>query len=110
MNIDYYLNRVKLELTGGVLQSEIDDKGYKDIINLALQDLNRYYNQTQLVKSSASTCIDLTKLEEKNNIKINSVVFVYRATGTGMAGGPQTTDPVSISYWNMAFGGRGVGS
>ena len=108
MNIEYYVNRVKLELTGGVLQSEIDDDGFKNIVNLALQDLNRYYDQTALVQSSAGTCIDLAKLEEKNKIKIGSVAFVYRANGTGLAGGAQTTDPVSVGFWNMAFGSRGI--
>lgn len=110
MTIEYYVNRIKLELTGGVLQSEIDDDGYKNIINLALQDLNRYYDETQLVKSQASSCIDLTKIEEKNNVKVGTVVFVYRTTGAGMAGSAETTDPVSISYWNTAFGGRGIGN
>jgi len=108
MNIEYYVNRIKLELTGGVLHSEIDDDGYKNIINLALQDLNRYYDQSALVQSTAKSCIDLTELEEKNHIKIGSVAFVYRSQGTGMAGGAQTTDPVSIGYWNMAFGSRGI--
>ena len=110
MNIEYYVNRIKLELTGGVLQSEIDDAGFKNIINLALQDLNRYYDQTALVQSTAGTCIDLAKLEKDNNIKIGSVAFIYRANGTGLAGGAQTTDPVSVAYWNMAFGSRGIGT
>lgn len=110
MNIEYYVNRIKLELTGGVLESEIDDDGFKNIINLALQDLNRYYDQTALVQWTAGGCIDLTEIEKKNNIKIGSVAFIYRAQGTGLAGGAQTTDPVSVAYWNMAFGSRGIGT
>lgn len=99
MTTDYYINNIKLQLTGGVLQSEIDDAGFKDIINLALQELNRYYDETQLVQSDGGTCIDLTKLEEKCGVKINSVSSIYRSRGIGTTSsqGPNT-DPVHVAY------------
>ena len=99
MTLEYYINRIKLELTGGVLQTEIDDKGFKDIINIALQDLNRYYDQTQLIESDSSSCIDLTALEEKAGVKINNVAHVYRTNAVGStSSGMGSTDPMSVAY------------
>ena len=111
MTIEYFINNIKLQLTGGVLQSEIDDDGYKNIINLALQEMNRYYDETQLVETNAESCIDLTKLEENKHVKINSVSFVYRATGVGTTSSTgSSTDPMAVAYWNMSnnFGGYGT--
>lgn len=112
MNIEYYLNRIKLQITGGILTSEIDDNKLKDIVNLALQDINRYYDETQLIEvTNPGGCIDLAELEENNNIKINNIATIYRTTSVGSTtSGMGSTDPMTVAYWNMAnnFGGYGT--
>ena len=111
MTIEYYVNKIKLMLTGGVLQSEIDDEGFAAIVKMALQEVNRYYDATQLVTVPASGCIDLAEVEEANGIKINTVSAIYREHGIGTTTSAENySDPMAIAYWNMAnnFGGYGT--
>ena len=104
MNLEYYVDRLKFDLTGDVLESEITDEGYTRIINYSLQMLNRYYSSTQLVQVPIQNnrCIDLADVEEKSNIKINSVVSIHRTQPNGATSTSSTTDPMLLSQWNLA--------
>ena len=68
-------------------------------LNIALKELNRYYDSTCLITATASSCIDLIKLQEDNNIKMSSVSNVYRTSPVGStstsSGG--TSDPMFIA-------------
>ena len=71
------LEITKLQLFGGVLESEITDDNFKRIIDMALKELNTYYNATKLLTLAASSCIDLEPYPE-----IYNVVNVYRSDAT----------------------------
>lgn len=100
MELKDYIDSIKFQLTGGVLESEIDDKGYENIVNMSLKELNRYYNGTRLLELDCSgSCLDISDHPE-----INTVVNVYRLNGTSM--GPDssvssTVDPVAMSQLQM---------
>ena len=78
-----YIDKIKFQLTGGVLESELDDKAYKQIINIALEEMNNYYNVTELLQVNASSCIDL-----KDYPRVLNVVGVHRTSGLNV---PTTT-------------------
>ncbi len=110
MDLNYYVDKIRFQLTGGVLETELEDSSFVKIINLALQEMNRYYDSTQLVQVSAASCIDLAKVEEDNGIKISSISNVYRTNAlagaaTGADGITTTTnfvDPIKMAQWNLA--------
>jgi len=110
LNLEYYVDKIKFQLTGNVLESELTDDDYAQIIKISLQEINRYYNQTGLVQVSGSRCVDLNKVEEDNDIEISSVVSVHRTKAPGMQTTTSTTDPMYIAYWNTGFGNMGAGS
>lgn len=98
MEIRDYVDQLKLELTGRVLQSEITDEEFENIVNLSVRELNRYYNGLKLMTVNASSCIDL-----KPYTDINSVVNVYRQRGVGIAKAADSSasDPVFMSQLQM---------
>lgn len=107
MDICYYLNYVKLMTTGDVLETELSDDTIVKAINVALQELNRYYNVSQLIYVGATgSCIDLQKVEEDNDIEINYVSNVYRTQALGSSqqesSGSSYVDPVYSSYWTQS--------
>ena len=110
MNLDYYVNYIKNDLTAfGLLETELSEDAWNHIVEAAMQELLRYYDQTGFVTAAASSCIDLTKLEEANNIKISSISNVYNtsiAGGTATADGVYYTDPAWLGFWQTGFGGR----
>lgn len=104
MELSEYVNQIKFQLTGGILENELKDKDIEQIVGFALKELNRYYDSTCLITATASSCIDLIKLQEDNNIKMSSVSNVYRTSPVGStstsSGG--TSDPMFIAQWNFA--------
>lgn len=101
MTLEEYIEEIKFELTGDLLNSEITDDGYAKIVNYSLREINRYYDNTSLVQTTASRCVDLAQLEKDNNISIYFVSNIYRSKPVG--GGTDTTnvDPMSIMQWNL---------
>ena len=75
MQMQFYVDEIKLRLTGGVLELEIDDATIMKIVNSAFREMQRYIDSTVLETIPFSRCIDL------NPRKINSVVRIYRAEG-----------------------------
>ena len=106
MEIEEYREQIKFLITGGILESELRDEDFDKIINYALQEVNRYYDSTQLIQVSPSGCIDLAQLEEDNGIKINSISNVYRATATatGTTATQPSMDPMTVSQWQLMNG------
>lgn len=104
MELSEYVDQIKFQLTGGILENELKDEDIEKIIGFSLRELNRYYDSTKLITVDGSNCIDLTGLEEDNDIKISSISNVYRTTPIGSSststGG--TSDPMFIAQWNFA--------
>lgn len=102
MNLEYYINKTKFSVTGGILECELDDDKFAYIIEMALQELNRFYDSTQLVQVGSEKVIDLKKVEEDNKIQINSVSAIYRVKPNGTTSMSVGTDPMLLSQWNLA--------
>jgi len=80
MNLQEYIDDVKLELTGGILELEMPDETIGRYVKLALREIQRYLNSTQLVTIPCSSCIDL---EDANLFPdgVSSVTNIYRPRG-----------------------------
>lgn len=94
-----YIEDVKLELTGGVLELEIPDDTIGRVVNRAFGELQRYIDETRLVEVPFSRCIDLSGFKHRN------IVGVYRtnAVGDTPSGADGMMDPMYASIW-MTFG------
>ena len=101
------VEEIKLELTGQVLEMELDDSTLDLTINKALRELQRYWDETTLVTIPYASCINYagTPLEESR-----SIVGVYRTVGVGNsedAGNSVTMDPMYAQQW-MVFSNAGT--
>lgn len=109
MNTNDLREEIKLRLTGGILELELDDTTIDRLINSSLREVQRYINTTKLITIPYSKCIDLKSTEDpltKNNIKVNAIVGVYRTHGS--TDNAESTDPMMMSMWQM-LGGYGNG-
>lgn len=101
MKMQGYLDEIKLALTGGVLELELDDKALQQIVNSAMREMQRYICSTKIITVPYKRCITLTDY----NIKVNAVVRVYRASAAGTAVGENndyaTVDPMQVSLWQL---------
>ena len=101
------VEEIKLELTGQVLEIELDDSTLDLTINKALRELQRYWDETTLVTIPYASCINYagTPLEESS-----SSVRIYRTVGVGNsedAGNSVTMDPMYAQQW-MVFSNAGT--
>ena len=101
------VEELKLELTGQVLEMELDDSTLDLTINKALRELQRYWDETTLVTIPYASCINYagTPLEESS-----SIVRVYRTVGVGNsedASNSVTMDPMYAQQW-MVFSNAGT--
>lgn len=110
MDITAYREEIRLRLTGGLLDLELDDVTIDRIIQSCLREIQRYICSTKLLTIPFSKCIDLSKVKDENDepIKINSVVRIYRALGfTSDSSESYTTspvDPMQASQWQLISG------
>ena len=66
-NMDFYIQEIKLMLTGGVLELEIDDATIAKIVDAAFREIQRYIDTVVYETIPYQNCIDLSPR------KINSV-------------------------------------
>lgn len=114
MELQDYIEEIKLEVTGGLLELEIPDETLALVVKKSLREVQRFIDETRLITVPFSSCIDLSSAKDKNGKEIktvSSVVNVYRTQGyTGdMNSGPITsdTDPVFAQMY-LAFGSGGT--
>lgn len=102
MNINAYIDEIKLKLTGGVLDLEISDEAISKTIYSAMREVQRYIDTTRTITIPYSSCIDLT------SYNVSSVSRVYRAEGyfaeDGTGIGTSTGDPVYMAQIQMLSG------
>jgi hypothetical protein len=105
MTITDIIEEIKLELTGGILELEIDDNALESVIKKALRELERYWDETTLITVPAAQCIDYAGYEPE----ISSIVRVYRTQGVGenMESGNYNLDPMYAQQW-MLFSNGGT--
>lgn len=106
MEMNLIREEVKLKLTGGVLELELDDATIDKVINSAFREVQRYINTTAIVKLKYAPCIDLS------TIKVSTVVDVYR-TQSYMSGDADVSnsmlDPMYVAQWQLLSGLGGPG-
>ena len=102
MNINAYIDEIKLKLTGGVLDLEITDEAISKTIYSAMREVQRYIDTTRTITIPYSSCIDLT------SYNVSSVSRVYRAEGyfaeDGTGIGTSPGDPVYMAQIQMLSG------
>lgn len=107
MQLEDIIAEIKLELTGGVLEIEIEDDTIKSVINKALRELERFWDETTMITIPFASCIDLNNSEFYE--KVSSIVKVYRTEGIGDAnvGNSSNFDPMYAQQW-MLFSSGGT--
>lgn len=99
MTLQEYVEDIKLDLTGGLLQLEITDETIGQVVNKALREIQRYIDITKLVTVPFSKCIDL------KDFNYSSITAVYRVNS--FLGNDDTTlgmaDPMYAQQW-LIFG------
>lgn len=102
-----YVDAIKLEITGGVLELEIPDETLGKVVDRALKEIQRYIDSTELMTVPYASCIDL------KDAPISSIFRVYRTEGlngdsSSKNGGYQSAvDPMYAQTW-MAFTNGGT--
>lgn len=93
-----FRDEIKLAITGGLLDLEIDDTIIDKIIDSSIRELQRYIDTTVFETIPYSTCIDL------NPRKVNTVVSVYRTEGFSSSNN-NISDPIYASQWALLSSG-----
>lgn len=88
MELKDYINDIKLELTGGILQLEVDDKTLAKVVHKALKEVQRYSDETRFMTIPYAHCIDLDGSE------VSRVISVYRTSADGGSCDTSATDPM----------------
>lgn len=99
------IEEIKLELTGGLLELEIEDAQIELVVKKALRELQRYWDESSFITVPFESCIDLTKYQ----LDSCSIVKVYRMTGMGEGGSEinAMTDPLYAQQF-MIFSNAGT--
>lgn len=104
IDIVAYRELIKVQLTGDLLDLELEDSTIDKIINAALIEVQRYICSTELATIPYSRCIDLNDMKDQfgREVKISSVSRIYRTTGYTSSGSGNGTnsgmlDPMYVS-------------
>lgn len=105
MKLEEIIDEIKLELTGYVLDMEVTDETLVQVVNKALRELTRYWDETSMITVPFASCINLDGEFFKE--KVSSIIKVYRTEGTGEAasGISAVTDPVYMAQFAIFSNG-----
>lgn len=99
MQMSAYTDEIKLALTGGVLDLELDDAALQKIVNSALREIQRYICSTKIITLPYQRCINLKPYNP------NSVTNVYRARADASTSNSEYdysgVDPVQVGLWQL---------
>lgn len=109
MDITALRDEIRLKLTGGLLDLELDDVSLDKIIQSTLRELQRYIASTKLITIPFNKCIDLSTVKDAggNLIKVSSVSRIYRSQGFTVDDNEnpnQAIDPMQASQWQLLSG------
>ena len=102
MDMASYIDEIKFQLTGGVLDCELTDESFQKIIMMALREIQRYINTTKIVTLPYKECLDLS------DFKVSSIYRVYRAQGYLSSNSKGSMDPMYMAQWQL-MSGMGTG-
>ena len=103
MTMQEVIAEIKLELTGYILDVEIDDTTIESVVKKSMRELERYWDETTLVTMPFASCIDLANSELDLKEKVSTIVKVYRTDAIG-----ETTnmgDPAYMQQWKLFSNG-----
>ena len=104
MKLEDVLSEIKLELTGYILDMEIDDETLVSVVKKSLRELERFWDETTMITVPFASCIDLTGEFFKE--KVSSIVKIYRTDGVGDASGLSVTnDPIQMAQFAIFSNG-----
>lgn len=105
MKLEDILSEIKLELTGYVLDIEINDETLVSVVKKSLRELERFWDETTMITIPFASCIDLEG--EFFREKVSSIVKVYRTEGVGDASGGLSVanDPVQMAQFAIFSNG-----
>lgn len=104
MKLEDVLDEIKLELTGYVLDMEINDETLVSVVKKALRELERFWDETTMITVPFASCIDLEG--EFFREKVSSIVKVYRTEGLGDADGVSVmNDPIQMAQFAIFSNG-----
>lgn len=109
MDITALRDEIRLKLTGGLLDLELDDVTIDKIIQSTLRELQRYIANTRLITVPFEKCIDLSTVKDITGkpIKVSSVSRIYRTNGFVVDDNEnpnQAVDPMQASQWQLLSG------
>ena len=108
MNKSAYRDEIRLRLTGGLLELELDDSTLDKVIDAAMREIQRYICSTKIITIPYSKCIDLSQVKDEsgNNIKVSSISRIFRTNGyldtSADRGG--MLDPMYVAQWQLLSG------
>lgn len=105
MKLEDVLDEVKLELTGHILEMEVNDETLVSVVKKALRELERFWDETTMITVPFASCIDLDG--EFFREKVSSIVKIYRTEGVGdsSAGLSVMNDPVQMAQFAIFSNG-----
>jgi hypothetical protein len=105
MKLEEVIDEIKLELTGYILDMEITDETLVQVINKALRELERYFDESTMISVPFASCINLDGEFFKENV--SSIIKVYRTEGSGESttGLSVVTDPVYMAQFAIFSNG-----
>jgi len=101
MKISAYRDEIKTQLTGGVLELELNNATLDKLINSAFREVQRYINTVKIMTIPFARCIAL------KDSCVSAVTGVYRAQGYYSNNGgtsPLVTDPMYMMQWQILSG------
>lgn len=104
MKMNEILDEIKLELTGYILDMEIEDQTLVSVVKKALRELERFWDETTMVTIPFASCINLEGSDFYE--KVSSIVKIYRTEGTGDSSSA-AGDPAYMQQW-MLFSNGGT--
>lgn len=107
MTMREVIEEIKLEITGGLLELEIEDPAIELAIRKAMRELERFWDETTMVTVPFSSCIDLTDSELDLKENANAIVDVFRTDAVGDVEGNGINDPMFAQQW-MLFSNAGT--
>lgn len=107
MTMQEYIDEIRLEITGDVLELEIGDDILIKLVNKAFREVKRYIDITRLVTIPFARCINLadTELETSNIVKVyRSQSYISENNDNNLS---HITDPMYAQRW-ATYGGMGL--
>lgn len=108
MTMQEYIDNIKLELTGNILELEVEDETLAKVVERSLREVQRYIDSTEFMTIPYARCIDL------NETNVSSVAKVFRSEGyVGSSDGEADDgsrligDPMYAQMW-AAFSNGGT--